>query len=265
VILLVGSYVAPDPARMVQYAECLERNLGNDVIEEIHVFVEDDPNAYARALSGAAPGTPLARLAGILAHSKVRIVGHGSRTTYGEFFAYANRYFPGRIVVVSNADIYFDSSLALLEDVDLDGVLVSLSKYDGDTLFKPECSQDSWVFRAPIRRFPCEWPLGRLGCEERLSFEAARAGLRVVNPCLSVIARHLDVPKAHDESTRLRGKYSRVPPSDIGVVSGGASGGRAHAGSVRRKGSFPRRRAGPRTILSFVVGLLRLRGARGTG
>jgi predicted ribosome quality control (RQC) complex YloA/Tae2 family protein len=40
-ILLVGLYRDPSPARMNELVEVLRRNLRNDRLEEVHVFVED--------------------------------------------------------------------------------------------------------------------------------------------------------------------------------------------------------------------------------
>lgn len=218
-ILLVGSHIPASEARLSEYALCLSRNLDNPLVEAIHVFVEDPVDGYHARL-GKPPNAAVEGLAALLKSPKVRRVDHGRRTTYAEFFAHANANLAGRNVLVSNADVWFDDTLALLDRRDLSGVLVCLSKRDGGrVLHNADVSQDSWAFLAPIRDFPCAWPLGVPGCDNRLAAEAARAGLRVANPCRSVAAHHVDVPmKAHDEARRLWGEYLPVEPRDISAL-----------------------------------------------
>ena len=85
-------------------------------------------------------------------------------------FDYANRKLAGHCVIAANADIFFDDSLALLEGCDLRGKLLCLSRWDvqadgSASFFEHPASQDAWIFRAPVRGFPCDFPLGVPGCE----------------------------------------------------------------------------------------------------
>jgi hypothetical protein len=202
VILVVGLYQERDAARMGELVECARRNLANDAIHEVHFLLED----------GFAPGPDF--LGG---GPKAKLVRHGRRVTYRTMFDYANQQLPRRRVIIANSDIYFDHTLARLDDVDLKGQLLCLSRWnvhaDGvSRFFEHSFSQDAWIFETPIREFSCDWHLGVLGCENRLAHEAAQAGLNLSNPSRSVRAHHLHLSAVHNYTAR-----ERVPGPGRGV------------------------------------------------
>src|SRR5215471_10540054 len=141
-ILLVGFYRDPNPARRSELRECLSRNTADPRLEEIHVFVEE----------AIAPGALLAAHPE-LDHPKLRLVHQGRRLTYRDAFDHANRALAGRRVALANADIYFDDSLGALDGYDLGGRLLCLSRWDVLTdgslrFFEHPMSQDVWIFEA---------------------------------------------------------------------------------------------------------------------
>jgi hypothetical protein len=208
--LLTVFYEDADARRRDEFLACLGRNVANSVLAEIHVFVEaPDPDPLL-----AYP---------LVDDAKVHLVRHGRRTTYGELFAYANDRLPGRRVVVANADIYFDRSLARFEGYDLADTLICLSRWeveaDGSTyLFEHAASQDAWIFETPIPAFPCDFHLGLPGCDNRLAWEASNAGLRLCNPARSVRAYHLHLSRVHrySEAQRLNGPAESVAADFLG-------------------------------------------------
>ncbi|HEV8015392.1 MAG TPA: hypothetical protein VGP48_07645 [Stellaceae bacterium] len=185
-ILLIGSfYRDPAPARHEELTACLRLNAANKQIDEFHILIEDttEPEALSDLIA------PRWR-------SKLRFVRHGRRATYRDLFARANSQGHGRVAVIGNADIWFDSSLRRLRKFDLDGKLLCLSRWDmqanGRSIFYDSVdSQDAWIFRTPIREFFCDFFLGVPACDNRLAWEAEHAGLAISNPSLSVRANHL--------------------------------------------------------------------------
>jgi hypothetical protein len=212
-IVLVGLYNDPSAERLAELAECLRRNLENPHVEAVHVFLEfgGDPEG-ARAAHAS------------LRHPKAVLVPHGRRVTFRELFAYANECLRGRRVAIANSDIYFDRTLARLAGEGLGGRLLCLSRWDvqpdgSSVFFDNPHSQDAWVFEAPIRPFACDWHLGLPGCDNRLTFEAARAGLDVSNPSRTVRAHHLHTSnvRRYTERQRLPGPVLAVPGTVLGA------------------------------------------------
>lgn len=195
-ILLTGLYQDPDAGRRAELRECLRRNADNELIREIHVFNEDVASVDVKS-------DP------VLSLEKIRLIQHGRRLMYRDLFNYANQNLGGRNVVIANADIFFDESLALLESHDLSGKLLCLSRWDvradGSTVFfEHPASQDAWIFRAPIRKFRNDFHLGLPGCENRLAWEAKHAGLKLSNPSRSIRANHLHLSHVRRYTERQR-------------------------------------------------------------
>lgn len=130
----------------------------------------------------------------------------GGRHSFADCFAAAAAGFGGETCVVANADIAFDASLVgaagLLERTDRP-LLLALTRWDdragpsmegrvepGSWRFYSQ-SQDAWVFVAGrLPSFEARFTLGIPACENRLAYEAYRAGVAVADPALSVRTWH---------------------------------------------------------------------------
>jgi hypothetical protein len=206
-ILLVGLYIDASAARTAEFIECVRRNASNEQIDQLTVFLED-----SLSLVDARSRFPT------LAHPKVQLIAHGRRLTYADLFEHANRYLNGAGVIIANGDIFFDETLALLEEEVLAGRMLCLSRWDqaADGTFRhfdrPE-SQDAWIFEPPVPPIGADFCLGKPGCDNRLAYEAERAGLLVSNPSRSVHARHLHhtAIRHYTQRERLNGPIRLVP------------------------------------------------------
>jgi hypothetical protein len=142
--------------------------------------------------------------AGLKAFAEVVLVdGAAKRWTFGDFFRLAAERHPGEICVLANSDIAFDESILLAAPLAEQGMLVALSRWDNASSPSMEGrvagegwhffshSQDVWVFRAGgLPRLSTDFQLGVPQCESRLAYEAAAAGVIVVNPALSIRCSH---------------------------------------------------------------------------
>jgi FkbM family methyltransferase len=205
--LLTGFYEDADPRRHGEFLECVRRNAANQRLGELHIFVEQ-PDGLDHLPAAYPP----------LAGPKVRLIAHGRRVMYADLFAYAGRHLAGRRVIIANADIYFDDTLAQLDGYDLAGKLLCLSRWDvqpdgSARLFEQPASQDVWIFLAPIPAFPCDFHLGVPGCDNRLAWEAECVGLAISNPARSLRAYHLHLSQVrrYGDSQRLEGPLRAIP------------------------------------------------------
>ena len=205
--LLTAYYHDADANRRAEFRECLTRNAANPSITAIHLFLEEcvaveeivDANAVA-------------------VREKVFLIPHGKRVTYRDLFRYANAQWERAQVVIANADIFFDETLALLDGYQLENKLLCLSRWDvradgSPVFFEHSASQDAWIFQTPQREFVCDFRMGVLGCDNRLAYEAERAGLVLANPARSVRANHLHLSgvRRYSARERLRGPTQAVP------------------------------------------------------
>src|SRR5947207_1747712 len=205
-ILLTGYYHDPDAQRRGELIECVKRNAENDWIDEVRIFVEDNTAPEGLGLNH------------FTSTGKLRVIPAGERMTFRSLFDYANQNLQNQEVIVANADIFFDESLARLEGYDLTGKLLCVSRWDVQPdgsvkFFAQSDSQDAWIFRTPIPEFPSDFQLGVPACDNRLAWEAERAGLKVINPAPSIRAGHLHLSQVrrYSERQRLAGPVKCVP------------------------------------------------------
>lgn len=175
--LLTTLYHEAHPERARELIECLQRNGANPAIDQIHVFYD----------SAADQGSSVVRQAVARAGATVREIR--GRPTYADFFRYANEQLAGQIVVLANADIHFNQTLALLDGLAWDRRFLAITR-DDFVGTHGEGSADVWVFRAPVPLFGQNVTFGTVCCDQVISYLARKNGLRVDNPCLSIHCLH---------------------------------------------------------------------------
>lgn len=218
VSMMVGSYI-DQQKRVEEIVYTLGKNVENPVISDIHLFIEDDLGKYYDALKQAA-FPALKDLEKLHGHPKVTVVKVGKRPLYSDYFEYANKTFPeGRIVGIANSDIEYDETLRLLNDYDMTDVFICLSRELGKGCYRAAVSQDTWIWKSPIRIFTSNWTLGLPGGDNRIAFEGHQGGYRVVNPCLSINNLHHHTSKvrhwSHADRSKCAGTYMEVNPCGI--------------------------------------------------
>lgn len=227
IALVVGMYIDRREARMGELVEALARNLSNPAISAVHFLIEEPAERYEEYVSSNACAASRS-LRGLAQHPKIEVVPLGRRAKYEDYFAHVNSRLSGRIVIVTNADIYFDDTVRLIAGLDMANMFVCLSRTEADGISNPNMwgSQDSWIFLSPIRPFPSNWHLGVPGCDNKIAHEAFSAGMKVINPCLSVRANHLHASgeRNYTSSDCVPGPYRVIQPCTLdGMRSEGKS------------------------------------------
>jgi hypothetical protein len=185
--LLTTLYNEKIKDRATEFITCMEKNLQHPSIDTIHVLYDiskDDEQGSA-----------------ILRYLKSRNITISyitERALFGDFFKIANREYPNRRIIVSNADIFFNETLTLLEPCDLHNKFLALTRWDvrssGDLIeFYPlGFSQDVWIFQTPLPPFENDAiKMGILGCDPAIAYQAQHSGLMLSNPSLSIQCCHL--------------------------------------------------------------------------
>lgn len=205
-VLMTTLYNELNIDRQNEFLTCFYKNSSLPSIEKIVILYEgSDTDSILKLLSYINQK-----------NLKASIVYINKRPCFNDFFEIANSEYPGRKIIICNADIYFDESLDQIENSHLDNTLLCLSRWtktqDGK-LYIPLvynhdyslsrkliwskklssgyflASHDSWIFLAPIRKFHSEILIGVMGCET-IGYHAYQAGMHVCNPALSVLSYH---------------------------------------------------------------------------
>ena len=214
-----------DPAREARQAEvdqCLFNNIMFGFFAEIHLLLESQEDcdaalgvlgrvraAFAVDDNGGEEG------AGTKEDltERVFISLLGRRFRFSDGFSVTPRHSVDKaIIVVVNGDIYFENvgTLASLGERQFAAISrwESLNGGDACLVNGPENTQDTWACRYPVCPSlvaTLSFPQGHWHCENRIVFEAHKAGYTLCNPCDSVKTIHL-----HKDEYRTIGYHSSI-------------------------------------------------------
>lgn len=178
----------------------------------------------------------------IFKENNIKYIFSEKRQTFKSMFEYANKHYPNSIVVIANNDIYFDTTLNLLDNYNMDNKCFSLLRYDvqedkkTSKIFEycdfelargygtkgPRAdAQDSWIFKTPISiPSTCNFNFGILGCDNRLAYLLHKEGYIVSNPAIDIKSHHLHLTgiRTYDKNKRLISPYLYICPTKLNEV-----------------------------------------------
>jgi hypothetical protein len=172
-------YPEKNEIRLKELQTCLNYNINNSAITTLIVWNEGgDLNAF---------DSP-----------KLKIISIKERPTYQDFINHINQNGKDQdIHIIANTDIYFDTDIAVLHQLNLDNTCLALSRWDttetkNPKLYNHNDSQDIWIFKGPIHQdLNADFPLGVPRCDNRLMYELEKAGYSVLNPAFSIKSYHI--------------------------------------------------------------------------
>jgi len=191
ICLFQNYYTDKDKDRNNELRVCLQKNINNPLIDKIYLLSEESI---------------------FINNKKIIKVPANKRPTYSDFFNYINSIvLSSDISIISNSDIYFDSTLSLLTPFS-DNTCYALCRWDGDTFYNHSDSQDAWIFKGKIKDIKdLDFGLGIAGCDNAIAYKIEQAGYNILNPSKSIRAIHL-----HNTEVRnyiQNGKViKRIPP-----------------------------------------------------
>jgi len=170
--------------RNLELQQCLNNNLNNNLIEKIHLYIDDNEALnYINNLN----------------NSKINIISVGIKPLYSDLFAYAIKNLIGKICMISNSDIYLhECDTKILNILDNNNTIFSLTRYEYDfsspLIDLYEGSHDCFIFKSPInsqildyiKHVQHVW-----GAENVVLYELNRANIKIYNPCKQIKIVHL--------------------------------------------------------------------------
>ena len=178
---------------------CLVNNLKLKSINNIYVLTDKIKNNF-------------------LLKNDINIIKSGLRPTFNDFFKVINSITKiNDINIIANGDIYFDEEIDILNELDLNNICFSLTRWDVwkdgiSRLTEQHNSQDTWIFFGTIKRISGNFCIGIPGCDNRLAYEISKSGYKIKNPSISIKSYHLHLTKDHLKISKWESGYERVGP-----------------------------------------------------
>jgi hypothetical protein len=175
--LITSYYTDSDLDRQKELDFCLKKNIDNDLIDEILILNENDTLP--------------------LESKKIRQVKF-SRPKFKDFFNIINSITKKEdINILTNTDIFFNTSLSQINKLDLTNKVITLLRweYNGGNPTIPikrgDC-QDSWIWLGDVKPLDnSDFYLGKLGCDNRIAWEFKNVGYTLTNNCDLIHSIHV--------------------------------------------------------------------------
>lgn len=206
--LLLEYFNSSNHMRNGEYLYCLHQNLGNEYIENVYLFMEEDAE-----LNFVSP--------------KIKKVINKERPTYKNLFDFCNENLKDQICIVANADIIFDDTLRYFNGIDMDKTFYALTRWEISTgngkdweiePYDNAASQDSWIFKTPISSSDkMNYTMGKPGCDNKITYHMRELGYTCRNPGKKVVTIHFHPTNwrtYHPNDDRVPGPYLLISPVD---------------------------------------------------
>lgn len=224
-----------DNTRQKEIDYCLQQNANNNYIKEIHLLTE---RVYD--------------LSTVITENidKIKQIVIGKRLTYLDSFTYYSKNLLGKICILSNADIYFDCSLYILEHVNFNfDIFFCLNRYEVHSEqenyppmlhgteenhninvpylkpYEPSIwSQDVWIWKSSnMSRLLSEkynFMLGISGCDNMIARLLYDDNYTIINPSRLIVCNHYDLLSTNiTEAGLIKGCISSKKNNKIGTVN----------------------------------------------
>lgn len=186
--VLVNYYIDKNPERQKEINECFKINMNNP-------------------------------------HINLIIINSQERIKYSYYFNYLNTITSTEDVnIIANTDIYFDDTVILFEKIDFN-TFFALSRWEVKknnefTHCNRQDSQDVWAWRGKSKDIYCDFNIGIPGCDNRLAYEANKAGYKIKNPSFEIKTYHLHTSNVRNYNLKnkndiIPGPYLTVFPENL--------------------------------------------------
>jgi len=204
--LLIEYFKPSDYLRYSEYLTCIHENLENEFIDKIYIFISDDSKLNFKS-------------------DKIEIIKREERPTYKDLFEFCNENLKNQVCIISNLDIIFDETLSAINKKTLKDTFIGLTRWEifyeeGEWCIAPfdnSASQDSWIFKAPIKiSGDMNFLMGKPGCDNKIAKLMSELGYIIKNPGKQIVTSHYHISghRTYDNSQRIPGPYLCLVPND---------------------------------------------------
>jgi hypothetical protein len=192
--LLITLYDENNDDRFCELAKCLELNLKNKNIKNIHIFYEKTTGKFQNYFN----------------NHKIKVIIIKERPCYNDFIDYSNINLNDQNIILSNSDIIFDDSLNLLKDENMIHIYaitrynlkenIQQNKYEYDAQYmNNDASQDTWIFKSPINKLNSNLKIGTFTCDSFLNAEFINSDKLIFNISREIHTFHLQNSKSSSQ------------------------------------------------------------------
>jgi hypothetical protein len=222
VFLVTSFYVLEEKDELAvkrnqELEDCLRKNLESPLVSGIHLFVDD-----ARALDKIRWMISEGVIGGENGN-KITVIGMQKQPQYSDLFLYACQSLQGKVVMITNSDIYLaECDLGVLSGIS--DHIFALTRYEHDfsspliEIMKQERwgSHDAFLFQSPLKKLALKDFIpkirhyqNRWGSEDIVIQVLLEYGYQIYNPCYEIKIVHLHASGLREEVERETIAYTK--------------------------------------------------------
>lgn len=174
----------PPNERSLEFIEALENNLQNPLIDEIYILYNSMGLNQESIFFNYLKQRPVTTLV------------QKGMAYFSDAFNLADQLAKNDRIIIANPDIYFNTSLSVLNNYRLDHAFLGITAYwNGELLLDKQVTnapegilQHTWIFEKPFYVPTNNIPIGTIYSGALISYQVFKAGFSLFNPSLSIIA-----------------------------------------------------------------------------
>ena len=209
VVLITSYYESANTIRNREINDCLINNCNNKFIKKIYLLNDKIYNLDFLPSQD--------KIVQVLTNNPE------NQLSFDFAISFTNTHLKDEICILANSDIYYDNTLVLLKNYNLNKKVIALSRYESSTgkLWKNAISsQDTWIYKSPVSVdiAKCNFNFGVPACDHLIGSLFNEQNL-VFNPCLDLKSYHLhdSMYRTYTHSQKLSGNYFFVIPSHLNL------------------------------------------------
>ena len=199
IVLITEYFKHNNKIRQDEINNSINKNINNKLIDKIYLLNETDTKYPTN-------------------NDKIKNIFINKRSTFEDTFKIANTLQKDTIVIISNNDISFDNTLNILNKINLNNTVICLGRWSDNKLeyfTKIGMSQDSWIFKTPIR-IPnnTNFHFGTHGCDNHIAYLLKYIGYNLINIPYDIKAEHnhsSNIRKWLNKPISFKNKMIKVP------------------------------------------------------
>ena len=206
--LITSFYKSGNNERDIEIETCLKKNYNNKFIDNIYLL-----NDMIYPLDFLDKEN-ITKIIQIKVDDKNK-----DRLYYNYIVNFINENISNDINIIANSDIYYDETINILKNTNMDNKFFALSRYDNNILYNSFYSQDSWIFQGKlnINLNDINFRIGTPGCDNRIAAIIRMAGYNITNPSKSIRSHHLHNTnfRTYTEIDKIYGDYLYLMPCEL--------------------------------------------------
>ncbi|MES2395662.1 MAG: hypothetical protein V4549_06650 [Bacteroidota bacterium] len=202
--LFISYYESKNPDRNTEIKKAIKFNLESGWVDRIFLLI--DPGVK----------NPF--------HGQCTEIKLKQKPTFKIFFSAVNEVTnKDDLNIITNSDIIIDETIEVAEKRITPSQCYALSRWEMNPDMTCQAkqvqvygdSQDAWIFKGHISNSEKMWldfPMGKMGCDNRIAHEIKQGGYDVLNPAKSIKTWHLHTVDFREYDNQVRNEQTVVQP-----------------------------------------------------